>query len=49
MNYKTNNNKIELENLKIPLGLDKNKIMKKEIDVLSPLKSIKLLNEFYDK
>jgi hypothetical protein len=30
------------------LGLDKNKIIKKEIDILSPLKNIKFLNEFND-
>jgi hypothetical protein len=28
--------------------LDKNKIIKKEIDILSPLKNIKFLNEFND-
>ena len=30
------------------MGLDKNKIIKKEIDILSPLKNIKFLNEFND-
>jgi hypothetical protein len=30
------------------LGLDKKKIIKKEIDILSPLKNIKFLNEFND-
>jgi len=30
------------------LGLDKNKIIKKEIDILSPLKNVKFLNEFND-
>ena len=30
------------------MGLDKKKIIKKEIDILSPLKNIKFLNEFND-
>ena len=30
------------------MGLDKNKIIKKEIDILSPLKNVKFLNEFND-
>ncbi len=40
MKYQSNIQNIPFEKIKNPLGLDKNKILKKEIDILSPLKSI---------